>query len=156
MKKELSSESKQLKPFSSQAEEVFLNIQRTAELLMWGLTELLKPAGITPTQYNVLRILRGAGAEGLTCNEIAARMVTRDPDMTRLLDRLEKQGQVRRTRGEKDRRMVLTFITDKGLQLLEDLNTPIKELHERQLGHFQQQELSSFAEFLELTRKKIS
>lgn len=141
--------------FMDQAEEVFLNIQRTAEVLTWGVVELLKEFGLTPTQYNVLRILRGA-KEGLTCNEIAARMVTRDSDMTRLLDRLEKLALVRRERGEKDRRIVLTFITKEGLELVNNLDEPIKQFHGQQLSHVSSQELSSLSQLLELVCKKIS
>jgi DNA-binding MarR family transcriptional regulator len=137
-------------------EEVFLHIQRTAEALMWGVMEVLKPAGLTPTQYNVLRILRGAGAEGLACREIAERMVNRDPDITRLLDRLEKQKLVRRSREKKDRRVVMTYITAEGLRLIQELDRPIAELHERQLGHLKEQHLQNLAGLLENARSKVS
>ena len=95
----LQKEIRQTKPFASLEEEIFLNLQRTAEVLMRRLTEELKPSDLTPTQYNVLRILRGAEPDGLPCREISARMVTHDPDVTRLLDRLEKRGLVGCSRG---------------------------------------------------------
>src|SRR3954454_15652654 len=135
------------KPFESVEQEVFLNLLRTADALMAEVTEFLKPHGISPTQYNVLRILRGAGAgccagghhdpnaEGVPCREIAGRMITHDPDMTRLLDRLEERGLIVRERAKKDRRMIITRITDVGLELLNKLDEPVMELHDRQLGH---------------------
>src|ERR1051325_4714282 len=134
--------------------DLFINIQRTAEALLWGVTETLKPAGLTPTQYNVLRILRGAGTEGLACREISERMVNRDPDITRLLDRLEKQGFVKRARDEKDRRVVTTFITREGLRVLEELDQPISELHKRQLGHLEDHHVEHLHGLLELAREK--
>src|SRR3954454_21117537 len=106
------------KPFESVEQEVFLNLLRTADALMAEVTEFLKPHGVSPTQYNVLRILRGAGAgccggghadpgtRGLACREVGERMITRDPDMTRLLDRLEDRGFIVRERDRKDRRMI--------------------------------------------------
>jgi DNA-binding MarR family transcriptional regulator len=110
----LQTEIQQTKPFESLEEEMFLNLQRTAEALMHGLEAGLKPAGLSPSQYNVLRILRGAGAEGLACGGIAERMVTRDPDMTRLLDRLEARGLVMRARDRADRRVITERITPEG------------------------------------------
>ena len=137
-------------------EAAFLNIQRTAEALMWGVMETLKPAGLTPTQYNVLRILRGAGVEGLACREIAERMVNRDPDITRLLDRLEAQKLVRRAREQKDRRVVMTYITPEGLKVLKELDRPMAELHERQLCHLEEQHLEHLTGLLETARAKVS
>src|SRR5215218_260359 len=110
----IKSEIGQTRPFKSVEQEVFLNVLRTAECLMTELSELLKPHGISPTQYNVLRILRGAGAgccagghhdpaaAGVPCRDISQRMITRDPDMTRLLDRLESNGLIVRERDKKD------------------------------------------------------
>jgi DNA-binding MarR family transcriptional regulator len=135
-------------------EEAFLNVIRTAEALMWGVSETLKPAGITSTQYNILRILRGAGDEGLSCKEATERMVTRDSDVTRLLDRLEQQQLIKRERHDKDRRVVLTFITNKGLELLDTLDEPMRQLHKRQLAHLGKDRLSSLADLLELARAK--
>jgi DNA-binding MarR family transcriptional regulator len=135
-------------------EEAFLSVIRTAEALMWGVAETLKPAGLTPTQYNILRILRGAGTAGLSCKEAAERMVTKDSDVTRLLDRLAQQQLIKRERQGHDRRVVLTFITDQGLELLKQLDTPMRQLHERQLAHLGRQRLQSLAELLELARAR--
>jgi DNA-binding MarR family transcriptional regulator len=135
-------------------EEAFLSVIRTAEALMWGVAETLKPAGLTPTQYNILRILRGAGTAGLSCKEAAARMVTKDSDVTRLLDRLAQQQLIKRERQGHDRRVVLTFITDRGLEFLKQLDTPMRQLHERQLAHLGKQRLQSLAELLELARAR--
>ncbi|MGB9181132.1 MAG: MarR family transcriptional regulator [Pyrinomonadaceae bacterium] len=134
--------------------DLFINIQRTAESLLWGVAEALKPAGLTPTQYNVLRILRGAGEEGLACREISERMVNRDPDITRLLDRLEKQELVKRARDGKDRRVVMTYITKEGLRVLEELDQPIADLHKRQLGHLEDHHVEHLHGLLELAREK--
>ena len=101
-------------------EEVFVALARTTDQLARRLEPVLKAAEISPTQYNVLRILRGA-PEGLTCSEVGGRMISRDPDITRLMDRLEKRGLVSRYRDSKDRRMVLTRITQAGLSLLAQL-----------------------------------
>lgn len=129
-----------------------LEIVRTAELLSRGLVPVLKSEDLSATQYNVLRILRGA-PEGLPCGEIADRMITRDPDVTRLLDRLEKRGLVSRCRETKDRRMVLTRITPKGLQVLSRLDPTITETHKRQLGHLGQERLEALTELLQICRR---
>ena len=143
---------KQTKPFVSTEEEVFLAVQRTASELNQGIGELLKPEGITGPQYNVLRILRGSGDEGLACREIGERLVTRDPDVTRLLDRMESQGLIARARESADRRVVTTRITAKGRELLARLDKPIAELHLRQLGHLGQTKLRKLLELLEEAR----
>ncbi len=135
-------------------EEAFLNVIQTAEALMWGVAETLKPAALTPTQYNILRILRGAGAEGVSCKEAAERMVTKDSDVTRLLDRLEQQRLIKRERHGRDRRVVMTVITDKGLKQLAQLDEPMQELHRRQLAHLGKERLHSLADLLELARAK--
>jgi DNA-binding MarR family transcriptional regulator len=101
---------KQRGPFESWEQSALLNVLRTADALMQGIAAVLKPFKLSHSQYNLLRILRGAGAEGLACREIAERMITRDPGITRLLDRLEGQGLVTRTRDEKDRRLVVHHI----------------------------------------------
>src|SRR2546421_11590448 len=106
----LAREIHQNRPFSSVEQEVFLNVLRTADVLTTKLEAILKPFGLSPTQYNVLRILRGAGEAGLACGRIAERMITRDPDVTRLLDRLENCGLIRRARQTDDRRVVKGFI----------------------------------------------
>src|SRR3712207_9084149 len=107
MASKLRDEIKQARPFRSAEQEAFLNLQRTADVLMARMAEVLKTQGVSPTQYNVLRILRGAGDEGLPCGAVAERMITRDPDITRLLDRLEKQGLIARARDTRDRRVVM-------------------------------------------------
>src|SRR5215213_3270860 len=111
-----------------------LNLARTADVLQRDMAEVMKPWNLSPTQYNVLRILRGAG-EPLACGEVADRMISRDPDMTRLLDRLEKRGLIGRCRGTEDRRVVKTRITPAGLKLLAELDDVVIKAHKAQLGH---------------------
>jgi DNA-binding MarR family transcriptional regulator len=118
----------------SPEEAAYLELLRTAEMLSRGLVPVLKMEDLSATQYNVLRILRGA-PEGLPCGEIADRMITRDPDVTRLLDRLEKRGLISRYRETTDRRMVVTRIAPEGLQTLSRLDAPVEQAHVRQLGH---------------------
>src|SRR6266849_10680878 len=133
MKEAAQSESKRRRTGSVE-EAVFLELFRTTDMLSRGVIHVLKTEDLSATQYNVLRILRGA-PEGLTCGEIGNRMITRDPDITRLLDRLDKRGLISRRRGAKDRRMVLTRITPEGLALLTRLDRPVQEAHRKQLGH---------------------
>jgi DNA-binding MarR family transcriptional regulator len=147
-------EIKPRKPFHRVEDEAFVNIQRTADALMQGLATALKPTGLSPTQYNVLRILRGAEPDGLACREIADRMITRDPDITRLLDRLEDRGLVARSRDREDRRVITTRISDKGLRLLKDLDGPIEGLHRKQIGHLGGRKLRSLISLLEAARTK--
>jgi DNA-binding MarR family transcriptional regulator len=113
-------------------QEAFVQLQRAASRLMDDVARILKPAGLRPTQYNVLRILRGAAPGPLSCGEIAGRMISREPDLTRLLDRLETAGLVSRCRGEDDRRVVRVAITANGLALLQSLDAPMLALHHRQ------------------------
>jgi DNA-binding MarR family transcriptional regulator len=147
-------EIKQRKPFQRIEDEAFVNLQRTADALLQGVAAALKPVGLSPAQYNVLRILRGAGPDGLACREIAERMITRDPDITRLLDRLEERGLVTRNRDRADRRVITTRITEKGLRILKDLEGPIEQLHVEQLGHLGDQRLRSLIDLLEMARAK--
>jgi DNA-binding MarR family transcriptional regulator len=121
-------------------EAAFLDLLRTTDMLSRGLVTILKPEDLSSTQYNVLRILRGA-PEGLPCGEIAKRMITRDPDITRLLDRLEKRGLISRSREARDRRTVMARITGAGLKLLARLDEPVQEAHRKQLGHLGRQRL---------------
>ena len=123
------------KPFASLAQEAHLNIARAAAELEHTMEEALKPHGITNTQFNVLRILRGAGTGGLCRAEIATRMIRRVPDVTRLLDRLEHARLIVRERTGSDRRYVTTRITPAGLALLERLESQVNALHERLLEH---------------------
>lgn len=148
----LQKEIKQRKPFASLEQEVVLNVMRTAGSLRQGTTELLKPYDLSAPQYNVLRILRGAGDEGLPCSEVGDRLVSRDPDVTRLLDRLEKRGLIERGRSETDRRVVTATITKKGLELVDELDTPVIEMHTEQLGHMKKKELKKLVSLLEKAR----
>jgi DNA-binding MarR family transcriptional regulator len=145
-------ESKQGKRFRLPEEEAFVNLLRTADALMQGVAGTLKPLGLSPTQYNVLRILRGAEPDGLACREIGKRMITRDPDVTRLLDRLEDRGLVARARGREDRRVITTHITDDGLRILDRLAKPISATHVRQLGHLGETGLRNLIQLLEQAR----
>jgi len=123
-KSSLATALKQNKPFVSLEQEVYLSILRTASELSHAVDQFFRPFDITPSQYNVLRILQGAGTDGLCRNEISERMVTATPDMTRLLDRMEKAGWVTRERAEEDRRQVSTHITKSGMELLARLEKP--------------------------------
>ena len=133
--------------------EVYLSLVRTAEWLSRGVAETLSRADLTPTQYNALRMLRRAGEEGASCSEVSERMVTKDSDVTRLLDRLEARGLISRGREAKDRRRVVTRITDEGLRLLAQLDGPIAETHRRQLGHLGAKQLDTLGELLKAARK---
>jgi DNA-binding MarR family transcriptional regulator len=147
-------ELKRARPTPGREEEAYLNILRTAELLSWSVIETLKRADLTPTQYNVLRILRGAGREGASCSQISERMVTKDSDITRLLDRLDARGLISRERESKDRRVIITRITDEGSRLLAGLDEPIAECHRRQLGHLDDGQLATLNELLEAARDR--
>ena len=143
------------RPAGRPEEAAFLDLMRTTDLLSRGLVQMLKTAGLSPTQYNVLRILRGA-PDGLTCGEIAGRMITRDPDITRLLDRLEKHRLISRCRETRDRRAVLTRITPEGLDLLGHLDEPIDTIHRKQLGHLGGKRLRQLSELLLAVRSGAS
>lgn len=147
----LQKEIKKLRPFESLELEAHLNVMRTAQELSGPFERLFKESQLSGTQYNVLRILRGAG-DPLPCGQIADRMVTRDPDITRLLDRLEKRGLIKRQRTATDRRVVLAAITPAGLDLLKQLDEPTLELHTKQLGHLGKEKLRQFIDLLELAR----
>jgi DNA-binding MarR family transcriptional regulator len=143
--------SRSKRPPDCPEEAAFLELLRTTDILTRGLVPLLKAEAISANQYNVLRILRGS-PEGLPCGEIANRMITRDPDITRLLDRLEKRGLISRCRETKDRRMVMARITPDGLKLLARLDDPIQEGHRRQLGHLGRERLRALTELLRAAR----
>ena len=134
-------------------EMAFLDLVRTTELLSRAVTQLFKGRDLSPAQYNVLRILRGS-PDGLTCGEIANRMITRDPDITRLLDRMEKRGLISRGREERDRRVVLTRISANGLDLLAGLDQPVRDMHRRLLGHLGAERLATLRELLEACRSE--
>jgi DNA-binding MarR family transcriptional regulator len=138
----------------SSEEAAFLDLLRTTDMLSRGLVAILKPEDLSSTQYNVLRILRGA-PEGLPCGEIAKRMITRDPDITRLLDRLEKRGLISRSREARDRRTVMARITGTGLKLLARLDEPIQEAHRKQLGHLGPGRLRLLTDLLREARSQL-
>ena len=133
-------------------QRVFLALLKTADALSQEAEQLIRAADLTGTQYNVLRILRGAGPEGLACGGIGDRMITHDPDITRLLDRLEKRGLITRERQSDDRRVVKTRITPKGLELLKPLDQPMRELHKRQFRHMAATRLKTLYALLEEIR----
>ena len=146
---------KQRKPFASLEQEVFLEVLRTGNALVHDLVELLKPYGLTQPQYNVLRILRGAGAAGLPTGEVGDRMVaSREPDVTRLLVRMEERGLVERERRTDNRRFVTVRITREGLRILNALDGPVAEMHATQLRHMSRRELELLAELLERARRE--
>ena len=149
----LAREIKQTVPFAGPEVEAYLNLQRSADLLRRQTAELLKPFGLSPTTYNVLRILRGAGLEGLTCSEVADRLVTHDPDVTRLADRLAEAGWLTRERQARDRRVVVLQITAAGLALLDRLDAATVDLHRRQLSHLGGSGLASLIRLLEQARQ---
>jgi DNA-binding MarR family transcriptional regulator len=148
----LREEIKQSKPFRSLEEEALLNLVRTADLVARPEAMLLKQFDLSGTQYNVLRILRGAGAAGLSCQECASRMITREPDTTRLFDRLEARKLIMRKRSTEDRRVVKTFITEAGLELLAKIDEPLAQLVKKQLEHLGEQKLKTLIDLLELAR----
>jgi DNA-binding MarR family transcriptional regulator len=154
MPSDLRTDIRQRRPFDSPEQEAHLNIERTAAVLSHAFADALKEHGITPTQYNVLRILRGAGKDGLCRNEVRDRMVAQVPDVTRLLDRLEDAGLIERERSTEDRRQVGTRITARGLELLNELDAPVAEIHRRQLGHLSGSQLRTLAELLTLARQR--
>jgi DNA-binding MarR family transcriptional regulator len=154
MKQPGQSENKQRRTGSPE-EAAFLDLLRTTDTLSRGLIRVLKAEDLSATQYNVLRILRGA-PEGLACGEIASRMITRDPDVTRLLDRLEKRGLISRCRETKDRRTVMARITSDGLKLLTRLDEPVPSAHRKQLGHLGRARLRTLTELLSVARSQAA
>jgi MarR family transcriptional regulator, 2-MHQ and catechol-resistance regulon repressor len=148
----LKQEIKQKKPFASVQEEVILALHRTADQLAVPMHEVLRQVNLSSSQYNVLRILRGSAGEPLPCGEISDRMIRRDPDLTRLLDRLESRGLVTRTRGVDDRRVVRAEITDEGLRLLESLDEPVQESVKKALAHVPVARLKVLLEILDEAR----
>jgi DNA-binding MarR family transcriptional regulator len=128
---------------------LFVQLLRAADRLAQDADLLIKIYGLTATQYNVLRILRGAGPGGLACKGIGDRMISRDPDMTRLLDRLEKRSFITRERQTHDRRVITTRITPEGLEILKKLDEPIDALHKKQFRHLTAAKLKALAEALE-------
>jgi DNA-binding MarR family transcriptional regulator len=139
------------RPPSCPEEAAYLELVRTTDMLSRPLSQLLKPEELSSNQYNVLRILRGARG-GLPCGEIGNRMITRDPDITRLLDKLEKRELIARWRDAVDRRVVMAKITPAGLKLLARMDEPVQEAHRRQLGHLGRKRLRALTELLQAAR----
>lgn len=135
-------------------DRLFVAILKAADSLSQDAELLIKAAGLTAAQYNVLRILRGAEFEGLLCRGIAERMISRDPDMTRLLDRMEKHAWITRQRQKDDRRVIKTRITPEGLKLLKKLDQPVHDLHRQQFRHMTAGRLKLLAELLEEVGKR--
>jgi len=148
----MNSRSKRARPVITQENRIFVALLQAADTLGQEAEQLLKAAGVTGAQYNVLRILRGAEPAGLPCRGIGDRMLSHDPDMTRLLDRLEKRGLITRVRQTDDRRVVKTRITPQALSLLKTLDQPVRELHKRQFRHMSAARLKILSDLLEEVR----
>lgn len=148
----LQHELKKREPFAIPEQEAMLNLLKTADSFALRLSRLFREFDLTSPQYNILRILRGEGGAGLPCLEIASRMITSVPDITRLIDRLEKAALVDRSRSAEDRRVVFVRSTAKGLALLEQLDTPVLELHKQMLGHLDGSELAALNRLLTKAR----
>lgn len=154
MASRLQHELKKKRPFESPEQEAVLNILRTSDQFQNRFGRLLREFGLTPSQYNVLRILRGE-ARPMPCLEIAARMIQVMPAITGLVDRLEKQELVERRRCVEDRRVVYIEITDKALALLIDLDEPVMDLHRNLIGHLSRSELKELSRLLEKARQSL-
>lgn len=136
-------------PAPSLEAKLFVALLRLSDRLAQDAELLIKSHGLTATQYNVLRILRGAGPDGLPCKRVGDRMISRDPDMTRLLDRMEKRSLITRERQTEDRRVIKTRITPAGLEILRKLDAPVDELHKKQFRHLSAAKLKVLADALE-------
>jgi DNA-binding MarR family transcriptional regulator len=147
-------ESTKVRSIGSPEETAFLDLLRTADMLTRGAVGVLKSEDLSPVQYNVLRILRGA-PEGLSCGEIAKRMTTHDPDVTRLLDRMEKRGLISRARQSRDRRLVTTRITPQARKVVDRLDEPVRKIHSKQLGHLGKERLRVLGELLAAARAVV-
>lgn len=148
------STSRNVRRIGGPEEAAFLDLVRTADMLTRGVLGVLKAEDLSPTQYNVLRILRGS-PQGLPCGEIAGRLITRDPDVTRLLDRMEKRGLILRARDNRDRRVVMAQITPEGLKLVDRLDEPVQKIHRKQLAHLGKQRLRALEKLLAAARAKV-
>jgi DNA-binding MarR family transcriptional regulator len=152
----LREEIRQNKPFASPAQEALLALSRTTDLLQRRFAELVEPSGISLQQYNVLRILRGAGQEGTPTLEIADRMIQRTPGITRLLDKLEAKHLVRRKRCPEDRRQVLCWITEAGLRVLADLDRPAADSGKQAMASLRASEVRTLIALLQRVRAGLS
>lgn len=150
----LADELQMSRPFRAVEIEAYLNLARTFDQLHAELDEFFRAHGITQQQYNVLRILRGAGEEGLPSLEIAHRMVTRVPDITRLVDRMQRNDLVTRRRCDKDRRVVWVQLTGHGRKRVDELEDPIDAAHREQMGHLDEDELTTLNRLLEKVRDR--
>ncbi len=155
-KSQLQQELKQNRPFDSSATEALISITRTADQLRRRMTGILEPFGLTQQQYNVLRILRGAGPEGLPTLEIRQRMVESNPGITRLLDRLIAKGWVERQRCPEDRRQVLCWATDSGLEILRQLDGPVATSNRHLMSVLDEAEQKQLIERLDRLRRAIA
>ena len=153
-KSQLQKELKKKRPFDSAEQEAMLNVLRTSDQFHNQLGRLFREYGLTPSQYNVLRILRGE-AKPMPCLEIAERMIQVVPAITGLVDRLENQELVRRKRCTKDRRVVYIEITAKAKKVLRQMDKPVMELHRRLMGHLTQAELKQLSRLLEKARLRL-
>ena len=149
----LQAEIGQTRPFELIEEEAMLNVVRTAEVLQRTMADFLREFDLSPVQYNVLRILRGAGAAGATCSQIGERLLTRDPDITRLLDRMEARGLILRERSSEDRRVVITRISGAGSALVDSMDQPLRKLSKLKLGKFGRDGLAELIAGLERMRE---
>src|SRR5687768_4991954 len=154
MTPDLREDLRQRKPFTSLEQEAQLNVVRTASLLVDSFEQMLRPYGITATQYNVLRILRGAEPDGLCRNELRDRMLTRMPDVTRLLDRMEEAGLVERTRDTEDRRMVTSRITKRASDLLDTLDSLVADHEKRMFVGISPDQIETLIDVLDVIRKR--
>lgn len=152
MSPDLRHEIRQRRPFQSLQQEAYLNLARTHAALEEALERVLAGHAVTQQQYNVLRILRGAPPEGLARNEIRDRLLTRMPDVTRLLDRMEAAGLVTRERSAEDRRQTATRLTRKGRRVVDALDAPVAEEHRRRLAHLSEKQLHELVGLLTLAR----
>ena len=143
-------------PFAVPAEEAFLNILRTCSVLSAQANRVLREKGLAEPSYNILRILRGAGAEGRCGYEIAQHLVAQVPDMTRLIDRLEKLGLLERKRIDQDRRLVRCFITKDGLKLLKEIDEPLIELHKKQFAKLTRAQIEQINELMVSARESAA
>lgn len=135
-------------------DQLFVTILKTADSLSQEAEQVIRTSGLTATQYNVLRILRGAEPDGLLCRGIAERMISRDPDMTRLLDRMEKHDWITRERQKDDRRVIKARITPAGMKLLQSLDQPIHDLHKKQFRHMSAARQKLLLELLSEVQKR--
>lgn len=153
MVRTLREEIQQERPFRSLEQEAFLNVIRTSAIVADDFERMLRPYGLSTAQFNVLRILAGADRDGLCRNEVRSRMLTRMPDMTRLLDRMEAVGLVARSRETEDRRMVRTRITEKGRKLLTELDDAVAAEHRRRFRALSPEQLRMLSELLTAVRQ---